>query len=111
MGPRPQGRGRAPGSRLRPALQRTVQVERAARPPAASPALSAADAGLRSLFEEAARVPRPSARQQADLLRRASSGDQVAEMVADARRIHDEELLRYLDPDAAEVDEEEDEHA
>jgi len=209
-------------------------VERAARPPAASPALSAADAGLRSLFEEAARVPRPSARQQADLLRRASSGDeaardtllqtklamvgrlaaarverglpfgdlvqegsiglmgaidyfqasgradfdafaaeqveaqmeaaikseaesvreagllveaaqqyelaqmalardlgraptpselakklewtpqrtdQIAEMVADARRVHDEELLRYLDPDAAEVDEEEDEHA
>ena len=37
--------------------------------------------------------------------------DQVAEMVADARRVHDEELLRYLDPDAAEVDEEEDEHA
>src|SRR5438309_883419 len=78
MGPRPQGRGRAPGSRLRPALQRTVRVEQAARPPAAASAASAADAGLRSLFEEAARVPQPSPQQQADLLQGASSGDEAA---------------------------------
>ena len=33
--------------------------------------------------------------------------DQIGEMVDEARRIHDEELLQYLDPDALEVDDEE----
>jgi DNA-directed RNA polymerase sigma subunit (sigma70/sigma32) len=33
--------------------------------------------------------------------------DQIGEMVDEARRIHDEELLQYLDPDAVEIDDEE----
>jgi DNA-directed RNA polymerase sigma subunit (sigma70/sigma32) len=35
--------------------------------------------------------------------------DQIGEMVAEARRLHDEELLQYLDPDAVEVEGEENE--
>ena len=34
--------------------------------------------------------------------------DQIGEMVDEARRIHDQELLQYLDPDAVEDEEAED---
>src|SRR5437764_12052408 len=74
MGPRPQGRGRAPGSRLRPALDGSGRTE----PSALTRPESDADAGLRTLFEEAARVPQPSPREQAELLERAGSGDEPA---------------------------------
>jgi len=74
MGPRPQGRGRAPGSRLRPALDGSGRTE----PAALTRPESDADAGLRTLFEEAARVPQPSPREQAELLERAGSGDEPA---------------------------------
>jgi DNA-directed RNA polymerase sigma subunit (sigma70/sigma32) len=74
MGPRPQGRGRAPGSRLRPAPLKAAQNHR----PAHARLESTADAGLRSLFEEAAKVPAPSAEEQAQLLQLAGSGDEAA---------------------------------
>ena len=74
MGPRPQGRGRAPGSRLRPAPKRAAEADK--RPLAQ--AQTTADSGLRSFFEEAARVPQPSAEEQVELLQRAGSGDEAA---------------------------------
>src|SRR5919201_7037485 len=74
MGPRPEGRGRAPGSRLRPALKKVAR-------PAEDVSVRSqptGDEGMRSVFEEAARVPKPNAKEQAELLQRAASGDEAA---------------------------------
>src|SRR5919204_48707 len=142
MGPRPQGRGRAPGSRLRPAPKRAAEADK--RPLAQAQASgrddfdafaaeqvgAQMDAALKSeaesvreaqLMVEAAqqyegaemalardlgRAPTP-----AELAKKLEwtrqRTDQIGEMVDEARRIHDEELLQYLDPDALEVDDEE----
>jgi DNA-directed RNA polymerase sigma subunit (sigma70/sigma32) len=43
--------------------------------------LSLPDAGLRNVFQEASRVPRPSQAEQAQLLRRAGAGDDAAREV------------------------------
>jgi RNA polymerase sigma factor (sigma-70 family) len=71
MAPRPQGRGRAPGSRFRPARGKRDGTS------SSSPPGTAAE-GLRILFEEAARVPKPSPEERARLLRRAGAGDEGA---------------------------------
>jgi DNA-directed RNA polymerase sigma subunit (sigma70/sigma32) len=78
MGPRPQGRGRAPGSRLRPARTEAVREHRADHSDRPGPPAETVDAGLRGVFEEAARVPPPNAQEQAELLQRAGSGDEAA---------------------------------
>jgi RNA polymerase sigma factor (sigma-70 family) len=71
MAPRPQGRGRAPGSRTRPA-RGEHDTNSGGR------ALGAVETGLRNLFQEAARVPKPSREEQATLLRQAGAGDEEA---------------------------------
>src|SRR5207237_7562720 len=71
MAPRPQGRGRAPGSRLRPASKPGSNNHIREREQRSEP-------GLRSLFEEASGVTRPDAVEQARLLDKAGLGDEAA---------------------------------
>src|SRR5918911_1849091 len=71
MAPRTPGQGRAPGSRSHPAAKAGPKTPQPSSTQASEP-------GLRDLFEEAARVPRPDADEQARLLERAAAGDEGA---------------------------------
>jgi DNA-directed RNA polymerase sigma subunit (sigma70/sigma32) len=76
MAPRPPGRGRAPGSRIRP--PRIAGTSKAAATSNHNSPQQAPETGLRSLFEEASLAGHPSAEERARLLERAGAGDEAA---------------------------------